>query len=159
MDVSLKQRMLENELRRLGCTLIAYSGGIDSAYLAWVAHQVLRQDMLAVIADSPSLARTQLQDALAFAQEQEIPMEVIQTEEMERPEYVRNDRQRCFHCKDELFQVMQDFAARRSFQSIAYGVNLDDQSDFRPGQSAARQHHVAAPLLDAGLNKAEIREL
>src|SRR5205807_4402830 len=83
----------------------------------------------------------------------------IQTEEMERPEYVRNDRQRCFHCKDELFQVMQDFAAKHSFQSIAYGVNLDDQSDFRPGQSAARQHHVAAPLLDAGLNKAEIREL
>ncbi|HMC31583.1 MAG TPA: ATP-dependent sacrificial sulfur transferase LarE [Candidatus Angelobacter sp.] len=159
MDLSLKQRKLENDLRSLGRTLIAYSGGIDSAYLAWVAHQVLRQDMLAVIADSPSLARTQLQDALAFAQEQEIPMEVIQTEEMERPEYVRNDRQRCFHCKDELFQVMQDFAARRSFQSIAYGVNLDDQSDFRPGQSAARQHHVAAPLLDAGLNKAEIREL
>ena len=84
MDLSLKQRKLENDLRSLGRTLIAYSGGIDSAYLAWVAHQVLRQDMLAVIADSPSLARTQLQDALAFAQEQEIPMEVIQTEEMAR---------------------------------------------------------------------------
>jgi uncharacterized protein len=115
--------------------------------------------MLAVIADSPSLARTQLQDALAFAREHGIPIEVIQTAEMDRPEYIRNDRQRCFHCKDELFQVMQSFAEKRGFQSIAYGVNIDDQSDFRPGQAAARQHHVAAPLLEAELGKAEIREL
>ncbi|MGZ4870778.1 MAG: ATP-dependent sacrificial sulfur transferase LarE, partial [Candidatus Angelobacter sp.] len=83
----------------------------------------------------------------------------IQTAEMDRPEYVRNDRQRCFHCKDELFHVMEAFAAKRGFQSIAYGVNVDDQSDFRPGQAAARQHQVAAPLLQAGLTKADIREL
>ena len=159
MDLSAKQLRLEEELRALGRTLVAYSGGVDSAYLAWAAHQVSGQDMLAVIADSPSLARTQLQDALAFAQEHNIPIEVIQTAEMERPEYIRNDRQRCFHCKDELFQVMQQFAEKRGFQSIAYGVNVDDQSDFRPGQAAARQHHVAAPLLQAGLNKADIREL
>ena len=159
MDSSAKQRSLENALHALGRTLVAYSGGVDSAYLAWIAWRVLREDMLAVIADSPSLARTHLQDALAFAQEHGIPVEVIQTAEMERPEYVRNDRQRCFHCKDELFQVMQEFAGRRGFQSIAYGVNVDDQSDFRPGQAAARQHHVAAPLLDAGLTKAEIRDL
>jgi uncharacterized protein len=159
MDLLAKQRKLEDSLRSLGRTLIAYSGGVDSAYLAWAAHQVLGQNMLAVIADSPSLARTHLQDALAFAQEQEIPLEVIQTAEMERPEYVRNDQQRCFHCKDELFNLMQDFAAKRGFQSIAYGVNVDDQSDFRPGQTAARQHHVAAPLLEAGLTKAEIRDL
>lgn len=159
MGSSAKQHHLEDALRALGRTLVAYSGGVDSAYLAWVAHHVLPQDMLAVIADSPSLARTQLHDALAFAQEHGIPIEVIQTAEMERPEYVRNDGQRCFHCKDELFQVMQEFAGKRGFQSIAYGVNLDDQSDFRPGQAAARQHHVAAPLLDAGLTKAEIREL
>jgi pyridinium-3,5-biscarboxylic acid mononucleotide sulfurtransferase len=159
MDSSAKQQRLEDALQALGRTLVAYSGGVDSAYLAWVAHHVLRQDMLAVIADSPSLARTQLHDALAFAQEHGIPIEVIQTAEMERPEYVRNDGQRCFHCKDELFQVMQEFAGKRGFQSIAYGVNLDDQSDFRPGQAAARQHHVAAPLLDVGLTKAEIREL
>jgi uncharacterized protein len=114
--------------------------------------------MLAVIADSPSLARTQLQDALAFAQEHGIPVSVIQTAEMERPEYLRNDQQRCFYCKDELFQVMEGFAERHNFQSIAYGVNVDDQSDFRPGQAAARRHQVAAPLLDAGLTKAEIRE-
>jgi uncharacterized protein len=159
MDLSAKQLRLEEELRALGRTLVAYSGGVDSAYLAWAAYQISGQDMLAVIADSPSLARTQLQDALAFAQEHNIPIEVIQTAEMERPEYIRNDRQRCFHCKDELFQVMQQFAGKRGFQSIAYGVNVDDQSDFRPGQAAARQHHVAAPLLQAGLNKADIREL
>jgi uncharacterized protein len=159
MDLSAKQARLEDSLRLLGRTLIAYSGGVDSAYLAWAAHKVLGQDMLAVIADSASLARTHLQDALAFAQEHGIPLEVIQTAEMERPEYLRNDRQRCFHCKDELFQVMEGFVEQRGFYSIAYGVNVDDQGDFRPGQAAARQHHVATPLLDAGLAKAEIREL
>jgi pyridinium-3,5-biscarboxylic acid mononucleotide sulfurtransferase len=159
MDLLAKQRLLEDSLRSLGRTLVAYSGGVDSAYLAWVANNVLGQDMLAVIADSPSLARTQLQDALAFAQEHRIAVEVVHTSEMDRPEYVRNDRQRCFHCKDELFQVMEAFAAKRAFQSIAYGVNVDDQSDFRPGQTAARQHNVAAPLLQAGLTKGDIREL
>jgi uncharacterized protein len=159
MDLSAKQTRLEDSLRLLGRTLVAYSGGVDSAYLAWAAHKVLGNDMLAVIADSPSLARTHLQDALAFAREQGIPIEAIQTAEMERPEYLRNDRQRCFHCKDELFQVMEAFAAERGFQSIAYGVNVDDQGDFRPGQAAARQHHVATPLLDAGLTKADIRLL
>ena len=156
---SAKQQRLEDALRALARTLVAYSGGVDSAYLAWIACRVLGQDMLAVIADSPSLARAHLQDAVAFAQEQGIPLEVIQTAEMERPEYLRNDRQRCFHCKDELFQVMEGFAGQRGFQSIAYGVNVDDQGDFRPGQAAARQHQVATPLLDAGLTKAEIRKL
>src|SRR5256885_10828415 len=136
MDLAAKQQRLKDTLRALGRTLIAYSGGVDSAYLAWIAHEVLADDMLAVIADSSSLARTQLNDALAFAKEHRIPVEVIQTAEMDRPEYVRNDRQRCFHCKDELFQVMEAFAAKRGFQSIAYGVNVDDQSDFRPGQTA-----------------------
>ena len=159
MDLSAKQRLLEDSLRSLGRTLVAYSGGVDSAYLSWITNNVLGQDMLAVIADSPSLARTQLQDALAFAQEHGIGVEVVQTTEMDRPEYVRNDRQRCFQCKDELFQVMGAFAAKKGFQSIAYGVNVDDQSDFRPGQAAAKQHHVAAPLLEAGLTKTDIREL
>src|SRR5262252_1592809 len=109
MDLSAKQSRLEESLLSLGRTLVAYSGGVDSAYLAWAAHRVLGQEMLAVIADSPSLARTQL---------------------------------RCFHCKDELFQKMVEFAGQRGFHSIAYGVNVDDQGDFRPGQSAARQHHV-----------------
>ncbi|HEY6250772.1 MAG TPA: ATP-dependent sacrificial sulfur transferase LarE [Candidatus Angelobacter sp.] len=159
MDVATKQRHLEQILSSLGRTLIAYSGGVDSAYLAYAAHQVLGDDMLAVIADSPSLARVQLQDAIAFAQEQQIPHQIIQTQEMERPEYVRNDGLRCFHCKDELFDLMERFAREHKFTSVAYGVNLDDQEDFRPGQKAAARHHVAAPLLQAGLSKADIREL
>jgi len=132
---------------------------VDSAYLAWAAHQTLRENMLAVIADSPSLARAQFDDAVAFAREQNIPLEVIPTSELEREEYARNDASRCFHCKDELFTVMEDFRRNRGFDAIAYGVNLDDQGDFRPGQQAARLHHVAAPLLDAGLSKEEIRSL
>jgi uncharacterized protein len=159
MELSDKQSLLEQSLSRLGRTLVAYSGGVDSAYLAFAAHRVLGSDMLAVIADSPSLARAQLQDAIAFAEEQQIPLQVIQTAEMERAEYVRNDASRCFHCKDELFTVMERFAQEHGFQSIAYGVNVDDEGDFRPGRKAASRHHVAAPLLEAGLTKADIREL
>jgi len=154
-----KKSRLEAELRQLGSVLVAYSGGVDSAYLAWAAHQVLGDKMLAVIADSASLARTQLSDALAFAEEQGIPVEVISTNELERPDYVRNDGQRCFQCKDELFDVMGSIRSARGFDTIAYGVNLDDQGDFRPGQQAAKLHHVAAPLLQAGLSKQDIRDL
>jgi uncharacterized protein len=157
--MNAKESQLQAELRQLGRVLVAYSGGVDSAYLAWTAHRALGNDMLAVIADSPSLARTQLNDAIAFANEQGIPVEVIATSELDRPEYARNDGQRCFQCKDELFVVMEQLRAARGFDAIAYGVNLDDQGDFRPGQQAARQHHVAAPLLKAGLTKNEIREL
>lgn len=154
-----KQVRLQMELRSLGRVLVAYSGGVDSAYLAWQAHQVLGTSALAVIADSASLARTQLADALAFASEQGISVEVIPTSELDRPEYARNDGQRCFQCKDELFQVMEQLRASRGFDSIAYGVNKDDQGDFRPGQQAAKLHHVAAPLLNAELTKEEIRQL
>jgi uncharacterized protein len=151
--------LLNAKIRALGRTLVAYSGGVDSAFLAWAAHQEVGSDMLAVIADSPSLARTHLDDAVAFAREQDIPLEIITTGELDRAEYVRNDGSRCFHCKDELFTVMEAFRASRGFDSIAYGVNVDDQGDFRPGQIAASQHHVAAPLLEAGLTKQEIRDL
>jgi len=159
MVLAIKQQRLTEVLKSLGRTLVAYSGGVDSAWLAWAAHAALGDDMLAVIADSPSLARTHLRDAIAFAEEQGIPLRVIQTQEMERAEYVRNDAKRCFHCKDELFRVMEEFAQQHNFAAIAYGVNVDDQGDFRPGQLAARQHRVAAPLLEAGLTKADIREL
>jgi uncharacterized protein len=115
--------------------------------------------MLAIIADSPSLARTQLADAIAFAREQAIPLEVVATSELDRPEYVRNDAQRCFFCKDELFTLMEELRVARGFDAIAYGVNLEDQGDFRPGQKAARAHHIVAPLLDAALTKEEIRAL
>ena len=158
-SLAFKRQLLEELLRATGRVLVAYSGGVDSAYLAWVAHQQLGNNMLALIADSPSLARTQLADAIAFAREQQIPLEVIPTSELDRPDYVRNDGQRCFHCKDELFAAMENLRAARGFDVIAYGVNQDDQGDFRPGQQAARQHNVAAPLLQAGLTKADIRAL
>jgi uncharacterized protein len=139
--------------------LVAYSGGVDSAFLAWMAHRVLGDRMLAVIADSASLARTHLEDALAFAHENEIPVAVVETQELENPAYVRNDAMRCFHCKDELFTVLKRYREVNGFDAIAYGVNADDEGDFRPGQQAAREHHVLAPLLEAGLTKAEIRKL
>jgi len=157
--IAEKASQLEVDLRQLGRLLVAYSGGVDSAYLAWAAYRALGNEMLAVIADSPSLARTHLTDAMAFADEHGFPIEVISTSELDRPEYVRNDSQRCFQCKDELFAVMEELRAQRGFDAIAYGVNLDDQADFRPGQQAAKQHHVAAPLLKAGLTKRDIREL
>ncbi|MFZ0293003.1 MAG: ATP-dependent sacrificial sulfur transferase LarE [Candidatus Sulfotelmatobacter sp.] len=158
-ELESKNVQLRANLSRLGRLLLAYSGGIDSAYLAWVSHEVLGDKMLAIIADSPSLARTQLEDAVAFAREEGIPLEVVATAELDRPEYVRNDSQRCFFCKDELFTLMEDLRGARSFDAIAYGVNLNDQGDFRPGQKAAANHHVVAPLLDAGLSKDEIRAL
>jgi uncharacterized protein len=158
-SLALKETQLRAALRHLGRLLVADSGGIDSAYLAWAAHRELGANMLAVIADSPSLARTHLADAIAFANEHGIPLEVIATSELDRPEYARNDGQRCFHCKDELFAVMEQLRAARGFDAIAYGVNQDDQGDFRPGQQAAALHQVAAPLLEAGLTKQEIREL
>jgi uncharacterized protein len=158
-DLQSKSTLLQATLNKLGRVLVAYSGGVDSAYLAWAAHQALGNRMLAIIADSPSLARTQLSDAIAFAQEQAIPLEVVSTSELDRPEYIRNDSQRCFFCKDELFTLMEDLRKTRGFDTIAYGVNLNDQGDFRPGQKAAVNHHVVAPLLDAGLSKDEIRDL
>ena len=157
--LAAKSSQLESALLRLGRVLVAYSGGVDSAYLAWAAHRTLGDKMLAVIADSASLARTHLADAIAFANEQGFPLEVINTSELDRPDYVRNDGQRCFQCKDELFAVMEKLRADRGFDAIAYGVNLDDQGDFRPGQQAAKLHQVAAPLLTAGLTKQDIREM
>jgi pyridinium-3,5-biscarboxylic acid mononucleotide sulfurtransferase len=157
--LTAKSRLLQEHLRSLGRVLVAYSGGVDSAFLAWAAHRELGDGMLAVLADSPSLARSQMHDALAFAQEQGIPLTVIATGEMENPEYRQNDASRCFHCKDELFTVMEQFRLSRGFDVIAYGVNSDDQGDYRPGQQAARQHGIAAPLLEAALTKQEIRDL
>ena len=139
--------------------IVAYSGGVDSAFLAWAAHEALGANMLAVIADSASLARTHLEDALAFVRERGIPVAVVETREMENPAYIRNDSMRCFHCKDELFTVLENYRDANGFAAIAYGVNIDDQGDFRPGQQAALQHHVLAPLVAAELNKAEIRQL
>jgi pyridinium-3,5-biscarboxylic acid mononucleotide sulfurtransferase len=161
MDSVLESQrdVLTDRLRQLGRVMIAYSGGADSAYLAWEAHRVLGPDMLAVLADSASLARSQMDDAIAFASEHDVPLRVIQTEEMEHAEYTRNAPDRCFFCKDELFTVMERQARELGFPYIAFGMNLDDRGDFRPGQKAAQQHAVVAPLVDAGLTKQDVREL
>lgn len=158
-NLAEKAERLRQIVAALPGLVVAYSGGVDSAFLAWTAHEVLGDRMLAVIADSASLARTHLEDAISFARERRIPLEVVETRELENPAYARNDSMRCFHCKDELFNVLEQFRAARGFAAVAYGVNADDEGDFRPGQQAARAHHVLAPLLEARLTKLEIREL
>lgn len=154
-----KQDRLDARLRGLSGLLVAYSGGVDSAYLAWRAHQVLGKEMLAVLADSPSLSRRHLEEAVAFAGRHAIPLEIIPTSELDNPDYARNDSQRCFHCKNELFTVMKAAQGRLGHRHLAYGMNLDDQGDFRPGQKAADLHGVLAPLVEAGLTKDDIRAL
>lgn len=158
---TLEQKLsaLRGNIAALDSLLVAYSGGTDSAYLASITHEMLGPRMLAVIADSPSLPRAELAAALAFAEEHKIPIEVLATNELANPEYQRNDAQRCFHCKDELFAQMESLRAERGFAHIAYGRNLDDDGDFRPGQRAAAMYHAVAPLADAGLRKGEIRAL
>jgi uncharacterized protein len=150
---------LEARLAQLGSLMVAYSGGVDSAFLAATAHRVLGSRMLAVLADSPSLARRDMEQACAFAQSLKMSLHVVATDELERPEYQRNDANRCFHCKDELFAVMESLGAKLGFSAIAYGMNADDTRDFRPGQRAANQHSVLAPLAEAGLTKNEVRAL
>jgi pyridinium-3,5-biscarboxylic acid mononucleotide sulfurtransferase len=159
MDLDQKHDRLRTTLQELGSLLVAYSGGTDSAYLAYAANQALGDRMLAVIADSPSLPRAELAAALAFAAEHKIPVQILHTNELESPDYQRNDAHRCFHCKDELFTQMEQARVARGFRHIAYGMNLDDGSEFRPGQQAAAQHHAVAPLVTAQLTKAEIRTL
>ncbi len=157
--LELKRLDLQTRLERLGSLLVAYSGGVDSAFLAYAAYQALGQRMLAVIADSPSLARSQYDDAIRFAQDETIPLRIVETAELESPEYVRNDADRCFHCKDELFTVLEGIRSQEGYAAVAYGKNTDDDGDFRPGQHAAGLHHVVAPLAEAGLSKADVREL
>ncbi len=158
-DLDRKAAALAETLRELGSVLVAYSGGTDSAFLAYAAHRALGPRMLAVIADSPSLPRAELAAALAFTAEHGIATHMLKTEEMARPEYARNDAQRCFHCKDELFSAMEAARVELGFAHLAYGMNMDDRGEFRPGQQAAALHHAHAPLVTAGLFKDEIRAL
>ena len=157
--IAAKEGRLISALGEMGRVLVAFSGGTDSAYLAWAAHRALGNNALAITADSASLPESHKRDAEAFVRQFGIAHEYIQTHEFDNPDYVANNPDRCFHCKDELFTRLEQVGRDRGFPHIVYGVNLDDLSDYRPGQNAARQHEVAAPLADAGLTKAEIREL
>ncbi len=139
--------------------LVAYSGGTDSAFLAYAAYRALGERMLAVIADSASLPRKELAAALEFTATHGIPTHILHTGELERAEYVKNDARRCFHCKDELFTQMAAARVELGFAHLAYGMNLDDGGEFRPGQQAAKLHGALAPLAEAQLTKAEIRTL
>ncbi len=154
-----KQKKLAAQLRTLGSVLVAFSGGADSAYLAWMAHQTLGDRALAITALSPSFSVYDRQQAETFAARTGLRHEFVETREFENPLYVSNQADRCYHCKTELFGVLAKLRAERSIGAVTYGVNADDLKDFRPGHRAASEFGVLAPLLDAGLAKEEIREL
>jgi pyridinium-3,5-biscarboxylic acid mononucleotide sulfurtransferase len=154
-----KERQLLANLAELPSVIVALSGGADSAYLAWAAQKALGQRALSVTALSPSYSLHDRNIVEEFVRAQNIHHEFVETREMENPAYRANAADRCFHCKDELFTVLDEIAQRRNFSATAYGVNADDTLDFRPGHRAAKEHRVLAPLLDVGMRKSEIREL
>jgi len=157
--VSEKYERLQELLQGYGSCLVAYSGGVDSVLLAYVARKVLGEKSLAVIADSPSLPRRELEEALAIGRQFHFPVRVIQTREFENASYLSNPSNRCYFCKHELFTELAPLAKAEQFEVIAYGENASDIGDYRPGAQAASEFQVRAPLKEAGLTKAEIRQL
>lgn len=159
LSLDQKESQLLSNLAKLPSLIVALSGGADSAYLAWAAHQSLGERALSVTAISPSYSTYDRGQLTAFLLQFSIRHEFVETHEMENPSYRANAGDRCYFCKDELFSVLDQLAASRNISAIAYGVNADDTLDFRPGHRAAAEHHVLAPLLDVRLRKSEIREL
>ena len=159
LSAEQKELSLKRALAELPSVIVALSGGADSAYLAWAAHDSLGDGALSVTALSPSYSAHDRAVVEGFVRHVGLRHEFIETHEVEDPRYRANSADRCYFCKDELFRVLDFMAQERSFAAIAYGVNGDDTSDFRPGHRAAREHRVLAPLLEVGLRKSEIREL
>ena len=155
----VKLERLREMIQSFGSCVVAYSGGVDSVFLARVAHDVLGERALAVIADSPSLPRREFDEAVAIAGEFGIPLRVVKTKEFSNPDYLSNPNNRCYFCKHELFTELSPLARQEGFAVIAYGENASDVGDFRPGAQAAAEFQVRAPLKEAGLTKSEIREL
>jgi uncharacterized protein len=158
-ELETKEQRLQAELKEVPSLIVAYSGGVDSAYLAFAAHRALGKRMLAVTALSASYSERDRKEAEACVARVQFRHEFIETSELANPAYRANNPDRCYFCKDELFEKLDELAAGRGFAAVAYGVNVDDQGDWRPGQRAAREHKVLTPLLDAGMTKADIREL
>lgn len=154
-----KEQLLFTKLADVPSVIVALSGGIDSAYLAWAAHQALGERALSVTAISESYSVFDREQVEVFLRATKVRHEFVETHELENPAYRVNDVNRCYHCKDELFTVLDALAVERGIAAVAYGVNADDATDFRPGQRAAKEHRVLTPLLDVGLHKTEIRYL
>jgi pyridinium-3,5-biscarboxylic acid mononucleotide sulfurtransferase len=158
-ELETKRQRLEEQLSHLPSLIVAYSGGVDSAYLAYEAHHVMGDRMLAVTALSASYSARDRVEAEKCVSQFHFPHEFISTNELANPAYRSNNADRCYHCKDELFDKLDQLAGQRGIAGVAYGINQDDLGDWRPGQQAAREHKILTPLLDAGMTKADIREL
>ncbi|MBU1700930.1 MAG: ATP-dependent sacrificial sulfur transferase LarE [Candidatus Eisenbacteria bacterium] len=161
MNRQLEEKLerLESHLASLGSAVVAYSGGVDSAFLAVAAHRALGARMIAVLGHSPSLAQKEWNDACKISERFGFPMEKVVTHELENPLYQSNTPDRCYHCKDELFQILKTWAAEKGFQTVLDGTNKDDLGDYRPGRRAGEKHGIRSPLIDCGWTKEEIRQV